>query len=165
MKNYMKGNVDETMLLGTLAANAIVITNFVENAAQRVMLSSIIATWVLNGLTASQGPILFGVAHSDYTDAEIEQVIEATNSWDKGDLVAREIAKRQVRVIGTMAPEVDAQVVDVRFNDGKPVKTKLNWNLEVGATLQMWAYNISPAALATTNPELTCNGHANLWLL
>ncbi len=159
----MKGNVDEDLDLGTLAAKTLVGGNFDESSEEKKLISSLVATWTLDNMVAGQGPIMFGIAHSDYTDSEIEAVIENVGSWDAGSKVEQEVAKRLVRVIGTMVGEGGTGTNDIRFNDGKPVKTKLNWLLNTSDTLKLWAYNISATALSTTAPVLRCNGHANLW--
>ncbi len=164
MGKYLKGNIDEDLALGTLAAGALVSDAWDEAAEERTLVSSIVASWTLDNLTGGQGPLLFGVAHGAYTDAQIEEVIENAGSWSPGDLISQEIAKRKVRVIGTFTPEEAAAVVDIEFNDGKPVKTKLNWVLQSDARIRMWVYNISGGALSGTAPILRANGHANLWL-
>ncbi len=163
MTGYMKGNVDETMQLGTLAPTTLISANFDEVTTEKQLISSLVATWALDGMVAGQGPILFGVAHSDYTSAEIEAVIEATGTWNRGNKTQQEIAKRLVRVIGTFVGLQGTGTNDVKFNEGRPVKTKLNWTLITGATLKLWAYNISASALSTADPNVRVNGHANLW--
>ncbi len=127
------------------------------------MISSIVCTWSLDNITPGQGPLIFGVAHSDYSDAEIEAVIENQASWDQGSKVEQEVAKRLVRQIGQFVQVHTLSPGDIQFNDGKPVKTKLNWRLNTGDTLKMWVYNVSLMALSTSVPVLLCNGHANLW--
>ncbi len=165
MKRYLKGNIDESFNLSTLASATLISNTWDESVVERTRISSIVCSWALDQLTSPQGPILFGVAHSDYSDAEIEQVIENAGSWNEGDLTSQEIAKRKVRIIGEFVSEELAGLTDVRFNEGKPVKTKLNWVLTTGDTLKMWAYNISALALATTDPAMRAHGHANLWTL
>ncbi len=162
-RKYLKGNVDEKLSLGTLNASTLISDIFDETVNERTLISSLVASYSLDNLTAPQGPIEFGVAHSDYTDAEIEEFIENTGSWNEGSLVEQEIAKRKVRKIGTFAAESLAGTTDVPFNDGKPVKTKLNWIVNQGQTLRIWAYNHSSSALATTVPLITMAGHCNLW--
>ncbi len=98
---YVKGSIDQSMDLGTLAANTLVGFDNAQVTTERTRVSSIEATYSLDNLVAGQGPIVFGVAHSDYTDAEIEQVLENTGSWNSGDKVQQEIAGRLVRIIGT----------------------------------------------------------------
>ncbi len=167
MGRYLRGNVDEFMQLGTLAAVTLLSALFDETVDEKTLVSSIVATWTLGNWTpiANAGPIMFGVAHSDYTDAEIEAYIEATSSWNRSDLLAtREVAKRLIRRIGQFqAPTAVEQVAVI--NDGRPVKTKLNWRMQEGQTLRLWAYNTGGAAIATTDPLVRCNGHANLWSL
>ncbi len=164
MAGYIKGQINETLDLGTLAADTLVSDTWDESVLETSIITSIEATWTLNQLTGPQGPILFGVAHSDYTDAEIEQVLENAGSWDQGNKVQQEVAKRLVRVIGSFASTEQASAPqDVNFNDGKPVKTKLNWKLQTGDTLKMWAYNISAASLASTAPIMRANGFAHLF--
>ncbi len=161
MSGYIKGNVNETLGLGTLAGTTLIAANFDESPQETALISTLVATWALDNLTIGQGPIEFGVAHSDYTDAEIEQVLETTGSWDSGDKISKEIGNRLVRKIGVFVS--DGASTDVKFNNGKPVKTKLNWRLNTNETLQLWAYNITGAALSTTTPSVHCDGHANLW--
>ncbi len=166
-RRYLKGNVDEKLGLGTLAASTLISDIFDETVNERCLVSSLVASYSLDNLTTPQGPIEFGVAHSDYTDAEIEEVIENTGSWNEGGLVEQEIAKRKIRKIGTFAsstPVTSASTTnDIMFNDGKPVKTKLNWVLLQGQSLRIWAYNHSSSALTTTVPVITVAGHVNLW--
>ncbi len=163
MGKYIRGIVDEDLALGTLAAKTLLAGAFDETVVTRSLISSIVATWTLDNILAGQGPILFGVAHSDYTSPEIEEYVENSGSWDEGNKLSQEISRRQVRIIGTMVGEGGTGTNDVRWNDGKPVKTKLNWILNIGDTLDLWAYNLSTAALTTSSPDLRCSGHANIW--
>ncbi len=163
MAGYIKGNINEVLPLGTLAANTVVGANFDESPqGGRTVISSIEATYSLDLITLGQGPIAFGVAHSDYTDVEIQEVFDATGSWNTGAKKEQEIAKRLVRQIGVFVSKGSAGS-DVEFNDGKPMKTKLNWSFNKDETLKLWAFNTSAAALSTTAPVVRMDGHANLW--
>ncbi len=164
-RRYLKGNVDETLSLTTLAAKTLVGTLFDETPDEKVWISSLKGIWSIADFTpaAGDGPILVGVAHGDYSDAEVEEVIENTGSWSEGDLVqSREIAKRLVRQIGVFDAETASSDHQV-LNDGKPITTKLGWLLTTGKTLRIWAYNLGDSALATTVPQVRVNGHVNLW--
>ncbi len=163
MRTYLKGQVNETLQLGTLAADALIIDTFDETVSATSLISSIVATWALDGMVAGQGPILFGVSHSDYTAAQVEAVLENTGAWSQGSKVEQEIANRLVRIIGTFVGKQGTGTNDIQFNDGVPVKTKLNWKFQVGQTLEMWAYNISQAALTTADPAMRALGHVNIW--
>ncbi len=164
MGRYIRGNVDEELQLATLATKDVVGAVFDETVNERTLVSSIIATYSLANWTAiaNAGPVVFGVAHGDYTDAEIEEYLEITGQWNEGDMRAREISSRKIRRVGSLGGAATAAETDV-LNDGKPVKTKLNWILNQGQTLRFWAYNSGLANIATTDPTLVANGHVNLF--
>ncbi len=167
MGRYLRGKIQKTLDLGTLGAKVLISTLLDGAVVERTRITSIVATWSLADFTDAigDGPILCGVAHSDYTDAEIEAVIENSGSWDEGNLISQEIAKRRVRIIGSFESSVaDSQGVAV-LNDGKPIKTRLNWLLTTGDNLRVWAYNQGDSALATTDPDMSVSGHANLFPL
>lgn len=164
MGRYIRGNVDEKMALGTLAARTLVSNVFAESVNERTWVSSIKAIHSLSDVTvgAGIGPVLCGVAHSDYTAAEIEEFIENTGSWNEGDMLQnREVGRRFIRIIGTFRmPQTGSDSV---LNEGRPITTKLGWILNTGQTLDQWAYNLGSAAFATTDPQYNIEGHANLW--
>ncbi len=165
MGNYMKGSVEEELDLGTLAARTLVSVIFDQVTSEKTFASSLVATWSLDDFTNAigDGPIAVGVAHSAYSDAEIEAVIEATGDWNQGNLIQQEIGRRKVRIIGVFrTSQADSQGIAV-LNDGRPIKTKLNWSLNTGQSLRLWAYNQGSSALATTTPNVRCIGHVNLW--
>ena len=164
MGRYIPGDIDETLLLPTLASRTLVSTPFDNVVNERTLVSSIIAAYSMTLFTgaADDGPIMVGVAHSDYTDAEIQAVIDATLSWNEGDLIAQEVAHRKVRRIGIFRNPATA-AESTSLNDGRKIKTKLNWILLQGQTLRLWAFNMGGSALATTVPRIDMEGKANLW--
>lgn len=111
------------------------------------------------GATADDGQE-FGIAHSDYTAAEIEECLEAAGSIDLGDKVSQERANRLVRSVGQMtgAPGTGA---GLSWNDGRPVKLKLNWVLTVQDSLVAWVRNAS-GTVYTTGASLDVFG--SLWV-
>ncbi len=164
MGKYIRGTIDEDLSGGTLAGKTVVGAGFDEAVEERTLISSIVATYTMADFTptASVGPVLIGIAHGDYSDAEIEEWIESTGSWDEGDLVAQEVGNRKIRRIGQFTEPATAAQGTV-LNDGKPIKTKLNWILNQGITLKFWIYNTGTAAFVTTDPRFRMQGHANLW--
>jgi len=164
MGRYIRGNVDEEVALTTLASKDVVSAIFDEVVNERTLVSSIVATYSMSNWTdiANAGPIIFGVAHSDYNDAEIEEWLENTGQWNEGNMVSREIASRKIRQIGALVGGSNAAITTT-FNDGRQKKTKLNWILLQGQTLRFWCYNAGLAAVATTAPSVTANGHVNLF--
>ncbi len=163
-KRYIRGKIQERLDLGTLAANTLVSVDMTGVVEERTLVSSIKATWSLHDFTpaAGDGPIIVGVAHSDYTDAEIEAFLEDSGSWSEGNKIEQEINRRKVRVVGSIAP-LTSPTVYMSLQDGKMINTKLNWILTTGQTLSVWAYNAGDSALASTDPDVSVTGYANLW--
>ncbi len=152
------------MSLGTLAGQTLVSALFDNTVNERTFVSSLVANYDVANYTAAnqQGPLLVGISHSDYSDAEIEAWVEDSGSWDEGDLVRQEVNQRRIRQVGVLdAPELLTRVTTL--NDGKPIRTKLGWTLLQGQTLRLWVFNLGSSALATTIPIVQCTGHANLW--
>ncbi len=163
MGRYIKGNVDEIVTLTTLGARTLVSAIFDDTVQERTLISSIEAVYTLTDLTPGSniGPVMVGLAHSDYTDAEIQQVVDLVGGWDEGNLISQERARRKMRVIGVFSSETTNNITSL--NDGKPLKTKLNWILNQGTSLRLWGYNLGTNAIATTVPDIHCQGHANLF--
>ncbi len=163
---YIRGNVDEELALTTLASKDVVGAQFDEVVNERTYVSKIVATYSLSNFTlgANIGPFIFGVAHGDYDDAEVEEWLEQAGQWNEGNLVSsREIGRRLIRQIGVIGADV-ADITDIgQFNDGKMKSTKLGWTLMQGQTLRLWAFNAGSQPVATSSLSLTANGHVNLW--
>ncbi len=160
---YFKGQLNFKMPFGALAGRTVISQANSDLVNEQTRISSIKCIYTLGNFSnaTDRGPMYFGVAHSDYTSAEIEEWIEAAASWDQGDLLAqREVGKRLIRRIGTFpsGDDVNAHMV---FNDGRPMTTKLNWQVVTNQGLKFWAYNAGSAALA--NGDLNVEGHANCW--
>ncbi len=153
---WLKGTVLEGLALSTLATSTL-LSGSMSVVNERTYAASAWLQWSIRGLTAGEGPIRVGLAHGDYSDAEIEAVLEATDSWNEGNLVAQEVARRKVREVGVFSGESTDEVL----NDGKPIKTALRWILLQGQTLKVWAYNASGATL-TTGAVVGAAGH--VWL-
>lgn len=139
----------DLLTLGNTAVKGETLTDTVDSKA---FLISADLVWSLKG-TAGEGPIEVGVAHSDYSDTEIEEWIEANGSWNQGDKIQQERAKRKCRRVGIFALQDASEVL----NDGKPIRTKCGWMLEEDQTLKVWAYNRSGATL-TTGTVVKCDG-------
>lgn len=163
MGKYVRGNVEERLDLATLASKDVLSVLFDETVIEQMRISSLDARYTLSGYTPqdSDGPIMIGIAHSDYLDSEIEEWIEATGSWNPWDLSEQERSKRLIRRVGIF--EAPATVGEnAVLNGGRNIKTKLNWSLATGQTLRLWAYNMGNAGL-TTGAEIMAMGNANLW--
>ncbi len=163
MGRYIRGNIDEKIPLGTLAPVTGLRQAVGDVLTEKARCTSVEALYSLKDLTAADnaGPIEIGVAHSDYSLVEIEEWIEQTTGWNEGDKVAKEISSRFIRRIGVFDA---ADLETVVLNDGRKIKTRLNWGLTTGQTLAFWVYNQGSAALSgTTNGDVHVSGHANLF--
>ncbi len=164
-RKYIRGAVDEQTEFATLGARTVASEAFDDTVNERTLVSSIVATYSINSLTqlADTGPFLVGVAHSDYTTTEITEFLQNSGSWNEGDLVNQEIGKRKIRVIGTIATDGDA-ADSYNLEEGAKIKSKLNWILLQGQTLDLWIMNQGSVAVdATTAPNVHAQGHCNLW--
>ncbi len=154
----LKGAIDKTVALSTLALGDVISDVVQDSVTETAFAISCELVWSLREVTVGEGPIQVGLAHSDYSDAEIEEYLENTGSWEIGDLVQREIAGRKVRIVGSF----DASFADQSLNEGQPIKTTLKWMLATGQTLRVWAWNKSAASPLTTGALVVVSGH--VWL-
>ncbi len=163
-RRYLRGAIDHNLSLGTLGANTVIGSQVSDTVDDTTWISSVRATWSLDDLTpaADDGPILCGIAQGPYTDAQVEEWIENLNSWKAGSPVSQEIARRRIRQVGTFEGADTATLAQV-LNDGKMITTKAGWMMAPGETIRIWAYNTGGSALATTDPNMRVQGHANLW--
>ncbi len=164
-RRYLKGRIDFELALTTLLGNDVLGGTESQVLTESAWLTSIKCTWSMMDFVAStaQGPIWAGVAHSDYTDAEIEEWIEDGATWDQGDKIStREIAKRLIRQVGVFPNYSTGTAGANVLNDGRPIRTKCGWGLTTGQTIKFWVYNSGTAQL-TTGAVMHVNGHANLW--
>ncbi len=163
-RRYIRGEVDEEMALGTLNAKVVISAGFDNQVVERTWVSSVVATWSLKNVTpsATAGPVLVGLAHGDYSSAEIEEWIENSAGWAEADQIGQEVGRRKIRKVGIF--ENTGSVSDASvLNNGRPIHTKCGWILTTGQSLQTWAYNLGTGAFATTDPSVDISGHANLW--
>ncbi len=164
-RRYIRGSIDHKLALGTLAAQTLIGSNIADVVTEKAFLSSLKASWSIDNFTPSSniGPIIVGIAHSDYTDAEIEEWLESTTNWDQGDKIAQEQGRRKCRIVGQFEFNPAAASAWVSLNDGRQTTTKAKWQLITGQTVKIWAYNAGSNAVATTDPQIRVQGHANLW--
>ncbi len=165
-RRYLKGVINAVDAPGALGSKAVSTTDFPDTVSEKTWISSIVASWSLANMTpaANAGPFLVGVAHTDYSNPEIEEFLESVGSWDEGDLVqSRETSRRLIRQVGTIGMPDDASDI-VELNDGKPIRTKCGFYLQSGQTLQLFVYNLGGSSISgTTSPQFHARGHVNLW--
>ncbi len=155
--------IANTVAPGALAAGAVITgvgSNATTNSMRFISLDASYSWTDIQQIT--DDGMEFGVAHSDYTSAEVEAALEAGASMDIGNLVSsREVGQRLVRVIGVMPAMASAAGAGVAFNDGRRVKTRLNWPAAIGDTLNFWMRNAS-GVIWVTGSNLNVIG--DLWV-
>ncbi len=160
--NLRKVRINSENAVGALATLDVASAGLTATTADKIRFISLIGSWTWSDLQQiTDDAMAFGVAHSDYTAAEIEECLEATGSMDLGDKVAAEKANRLVREIGMFSSVTSAAGSGVQFNDGKPVKTKLNWLMSAGDSLVVWVRNSSSLVYVTGS---SINFAGNLWV-
>jgi len=152
-----KVNINTKVTIGALAADDVVGGIMIPAATESYLLTSVNASyaWLDSDVDVDDG-LTFGLAHGDYTDAEIEECLEASGAIDLGDKLAQEKSNRLVREIGSIGGSVGGGAV---YNDGRPRKTKLNWRMTTGKTVTAWVRNNS-GSVWTTSGKLGIAGKA-----
>ncbi len=145
--------VKKTLTVGALVAQDLISSALTDTANDTMYAITLEATWTLNDHTAAEGPIDIGIAHSSYTAAEIEEWMESSGAWDRGDKVTIEQSRRFCRRVGTFP----GLATDEVLNDGLPVKTRVRFLIQEGDTFQVFAFNSSSATL-TDGSLVKCNG-------
>ncbi len=157
--NLRRVRMNGSLAIGALATKDVISGNASASPTIGLRIMSVNATYTISNIGASDDDSFeFGWAHSDYSAAEIEEALEASATMDAGDRVAQEQANRLVRLIGTVSGALaGAAGGGANFNDGKPVKTKLNWLLTPGDTMDLWVRNGS-GTIYTTGASLQVVG-------
>ncbi len=141
--------------LGALASADMAVGVISQTSDEDYRVMWVKATYALRDNTAGEGPIDIGIAHGDYTAAEVEEWMEATASWTRGNKIASEQANRLIRRIGSFAGDTTEETL----NDGMPITTKLNWHIVTGQNFNLFIYNHSGAML-TTGASISVQGKA-----
>lgn len=156
--------VNSSLAIGALAS-ADVISGAVTNNATNPLrvISAHLAYSIADIGAVVDDAFAFGLAHGDYTAAEIEECLESGGSMDMGDKIALEQSSRLVREVGMISGPSDPSggAGGIPFADGRVIRTKLNWMLSIGEALQVWVRNNS-GNVYTTGSTLAVSG--KLWV-
>ncbi len=125
-----------SMTLSTLAATTAFATGTLSgNFTEDFRCISVDSKWSITGLTDGEGPIAVGFAHNDYSVGEIKEALEV-NLLGPGNKTEQEQAGRLVRDVGTFE-----QLTNTNLNDGNLFRTRLNWQIQDGKELDVYAFN------------------------
>jgi len=83
--------IKSSITLGALADGVVLSAGPIGGTtfADRTYVISTDLRWAISGHTAGEGPLVVGVSHSDYSDAEVEEALEAQNAL-RSDKIAQE---------------------------------------------------------------------------
>ncbi len=139
--NLRRVRVAALLAIGALATRDVATGNITNAAVDPYRLMSVDLQYKIGDVKAvADDNFEIGLAHSDYTAAEVEECLEAQAAIDLGDKIAQEQSNRLVRYIGTLTGQTVVNA-GYQFNDGKPVHTKLNWKMSTGDILNVWIRN------------------------
>ncbi len=140
--NLRKVRVASATDISALASLDVVVSIMTSVVSEQLRIVTVDCSYAWSGKAAIDDGAEFGLAHSDYSAAEIEECLEASTSIDLGNKTAQEQANRLVRSIGIITgPAVSGASGGASYNDGESVKTKLNWLLSTGDSLNLWVRN------------------------
>ncbi len=139
--------------LSTLASQTGIATALTGAATDTYRVVSMHNSWSVDGLTAGEGPLTVGYAYSDYTVAEIKEFLDSQAALNIGSKIEQEQSRRLIRVVGTFSGEANQSLFD-----GKPIRTKLNWKIAIGDTVQMFVFNEDASSALTTGASVHCIG-------
>ncbi len=159
--NLRKVRIAASITVGALAAFDVtvgLVTNVTVDP-RRIVSAKLSYSLVDLGAEIDDGQEI-GLAHSDYSAAQIEECLEAQSSFDLGNKQSQEKAGRLVRSLGFLSGRAIADQ-SIALNGGRPVKTKLNWKLSTGDSLNLWIRNGS-GTIYTTGAAIAVIG--DIWV-
>ncbi len=143
--------------LTTLADATVIVASSLAASDRSYRCLSMNTLWGWRGATVGEGPIVVGYCHADYTVTEVKEALEAEGTMVTNNKVAAEQANRLVRIVGQLPFDSEDGVL----NDGKPIRTRLNWAIPLGGNVNIFSWNRSGATL-TTGAVTTATGDARI---
>ncbi len=136
--------VETTLSLGSLSADAVLLSALTAFGITKVRLISADLTWSRKGATVNEGPVRVGLANNNLAIGEVAEKLDARPT-SQTDIIAMERSRRPVRDAGAFQGENANETL----NDGKVIRTKLGFVLDEGAELSIFVRNKSGASLTT----------------
>jgi len=134
--------VESGLAVGALTTGDVTIGALTQSSLNKYRVTSVDLTYAISDLAALiDDNFQFGIAYGDYTSAEVEECLESASSIDIGNKIEREQANRLVRHIGSISGNQVTVGAGLTFNDGRSMRTKLNWLIGIGDVLNLWVRN------------------------
>ncbi len=144
-RGFVAMPVAGSVLPSTLTSGTVIKSPLIENLAEDFFAISADLTWTIRDGTVNEGPLQIGLAHGDYTVAEIKEWLDVDLS-NPANLIAREQGGRKCRRTGFFQQGLGA--AGEVLNDGKMIRTRLKFLMNDGVSLDFWVHNQSGASLS-----------------
>ncbi len=136
--------------MGTAANRALLVTAFTGLLEEDFLCWSMDVQITMQDITTGEGPLRVGIAHGDYSIAEITEALDVT-ILSPDNKIEQERKRRLVRTIGKVS---EAQPT---HNDGKPYRLKVGWVTGDGEVMNMWTRNVGGGTM-TTGAKIEAEG-------
>ncbi len=132
--------------LGALLSNIVIKADIFDDPfTSRTQVMSADVFIMKKGGTVGEGPLIFGVSHSDLTVAEIAEVLNNDDFASRDNIISNERRTRPVRKWGVM-PNITADEV---VADGTHQRLRIKFAVGDQFNVSFWAQNLSGATLTT----------------
>ncbi len=156
-KNFVAIPFETVLTLGTLAENLVLSTDLLATSFDDdiYMISVDIAAQLI-AQSAGEGPVHVGLAHSDYSDAEILEHLDV-DPTERHDKIAQEQVRRgrEIRKIGQFSIGTDGNA-HLNLGGGTMIRKKLGFSINEGKSISVYAVN--RGAGATTGRLVSVSG-------
>ncbi len=137
-------SVTENLAVGALVNNTAIFGALIAALGDDFYAISADLMWTMVDGTGGQGPVEVGVAHGDYTIAEVKEYLDVDMS-DPGNLIAKEQNRRLIRRAGIFNVLSGAE----SLFDGQAKRLPLKFVINEGSPFNMWLMNRSGGTLTT----------------
>ncbi len=141
--------VNVQLSLSTLGDETVLMVDLIAGAAsldKRIWWYSFKGFVAISGLTAGEGPIEVGGAHSDLSVTEVGEALDAQAAVNIDDIIARERGRRPVRSWGLFAGLNTNEYLN---NQSGSVKKSLKFSTGEDSEPAMWVRNHAGGVLTT----------------
>jgi len=152
-RNFVAIPFQVSWALVTLGDGTVILQSSLSaNFGEDIYIISMDVTFSILGLTVGEGPISIGMSHGDLSLTEVSEYLDSEMT-DPDDIIAKERGRRPVRRMGAFS---GVSANESLFN-GVPKRYKILFSIGNDHALNLWARNLSGAAL-TTGATVKCQG-------
>ncbi len=163
-RNFVAIPVTAAIPLGTLGNDVVIKGSLLGTLLEDLFVISADLTWTLRDITIGETPIQVGIAHDDYTIAEILENLNVS-MLGPGTKIEQEQTRRLIRQVG-MFIGTQATTGGISLNDGRPIRTKMKFVCQSGKDLAAWARNTSGVSNLATGAVVQIHGKVyGKWIL